>query len=211
MKILSIETTSEISGVAFLEDAEILTEYSFKTSDAASRLIANVDTVLKDNNCRPGDLELIVVSAGPGLWTGTRMGIGAAKGLAAAFNTRIYCVGTAESLFFAVKEFKMPAFCAVNAYRGKIHLSYFNGKFSYKGYMIKTVDAGEVYEKCRKKKVLLTGPGLSVLPEKTGSLKTVMIPAKRLLYPQAGTNALLALEKIQRDIPSLPPEPFYGR
>lgn len=210
MKILSIETTSEISGVAFLEDAEILTEYSFKTSDAASRLLTNTNTVLKDNNCKPGELDLIVISAGPGLWTGIRLGIGAAKGLAAAFNTRIYCVGTAESLFFAVKEFKMPAFCLVNAYRGKIHLSYFNGRFNYKDYATKTVDAGEVYEKCRKKKVLLTGPGISVLPEKTKKLKTVTVPAKRLLYPQAGINALLALEKIKRGVPSLPPEPFYG-
>ncbi|MBN1445978.1 MAG: tRNA (adenosine(37)-N6)-threonylcarbamoyltransferase complex dimerization subunit type 1 TsaB [Candidatus Omnitrophica bacterium] len=211
MKILSIETTSELSGTAFLEDGEILSEYSFKTADAAGSLIRHIDTVLKDSHCRPVELDLITVSAGPGLWTGIRLGMGAAKGLAAAFKTRIYCVGAAESLFFAVKEFKMPAFCVVNAYRGKIHLSYFNGKFSYKGYTTKTVDAGEIHEMCRKKKVLLTGPGISILPEKTKKLKTVTIPAKKLLYPQAGTNALLAVEKIKRDVPSLPMNPYYGR
>ncbi|HPP30368.1 MAG TPA: tRNA (adenosine(37)-N6)-threonylcarbamoyltransferase complex dimerization subunit type 1 TsaB, partial [bacterium] len=129
MKVLSIETTSDIGSIAFLEGNKVCSEYIFRTSDIASRLISSIDIILENNNCKPEELELLVVSYGPGLWTGIRLGMGVAKGIAAGSKAKIFCIGTMDSIFFGIKGFKTPALCIINAYRGQVYLSYFNGRF----------------------------------------------------------------------------------
>ncbi|MDD3726426.1 MAG: tRNA (adenosine(37)-N6)-threonylcarbamoyltransferase complex dimerization subunit type 1 TsaB [Candidatus Ratteibacteria bacterium] len=211
MKVLSIETTSEVCSVAYLEDTVISSEYIFRTPDTAGKLISVIDTVLKDNNCASQTVELLVVSYGPGLWTGIRLGMGVAKGIASGTNARIFCVGTMDSIFFGLKELKIPILCTVNAYRGNVYLSYFNGRFTYKkNYPVKLVNYDEVHRICSKKRMILTGPGIPAVCNKVKGLKNVVL-MRRCSYPSAGINGLLAIEKIRRDIPSAPIRPFYGR
>jgi len=212
MKVLSIETTTDTGSIAFLEDNSLCAEYIFKTPDIASRLMSSIDMLLKNNNCKPEELELLVVSYGPGLWTGIRLGMGVAKGIASGSKASIFCVGTMDSIFFGIKELKIPAFCIVNAYRRQVYLSYFNGRFNYKkGYPVKIVDVDELYQICKKRSIILVGPGLSAIPDKIKRLKSVILIGGGGAYPCAGINGLLALEKIQRGIPSAPLKPFYGR
>ncbi len=211
MKILSIETTSEMASISFLQDEEMLSEYSFKDPDTAARLVMYTDILLKNNGCRPKEIDLIVVSRGPGLWTGIRLGMGFAKGLSIS-GARIYCVDTAGSLFFSIKEFKIPSLCLVNAYRERMYISRFNGKFSYNRiHPVKTVAYSRLYTLCKEKQFFLIGPGIDMLPDKIKELKTITVSDRFMRYPKAGFNALLALERIKRGIPSLPLRPFYGR
>jgi len=212
MKVLSIETTTDTASVAFLENNFVCAEYIFKTPDIASRLIPSIDILLKNNKCKPEELELLVVSYGPGFWTGIRLGMGVAKGIASGSKASIFCIGTMDSIFFGIKELKIPAFCIVNAYRRQVYLSYFNGRFNYKkNYPIRIVDVDELYKICKKRKIIITGPGLSVIPDKIKRLKGIILVERKGAYPCAGINGLLALEKIRRGIPSAPLKPFYGR
>ncbi|MCX8082799.1 MAG: tRNA (adenosine(37)-N6)-threonylcarbamoyltransferase complex dimerization subunit type 1 TsaB [bacterium] len=212
MKVLSIETTSSTGSIAFLKDGKVYSEYLFRDSDISVKLLSTIDIILKDNRCSPEELELLVVSYGPGLWTGIRLGMGVAKGIVTGNQAKIFCVGTVDSIFFGIKEFKMPALCVVNAYRGQFYLASFNGKFVYKrNYPVRIVELDELYSICSKKKLMLTGTGVSVIPDKIRKLKNIVVPDEKFLYPSAGINGLLALEKIQRGIPSAPMKPFYGR
>ncbi len=212
MKILSIETTSEMASIAFLQDGDIVSEHSFKNADIAGILLEYTDNILEKSRCPVNNLDLIVVSRGPGLWTGIRLGMGVAKGLAVPFKTAIYCLETPESLFFGLKEMKVAVACVINACRGQVHFSSFAGRFNYKRrYPLKIINFNQLHMICSGKGIILTGPGIPVIPKKTRDLKTVKILSRQLLYPKASMNALLALEKIRRNIPSLPLEPFYGR
>ncbi len=212
MKILSIETTSGTASISLLEDNEIKSELSFKCPDIASRLSGYTEYVLGSNGCNPEELDLIVISRGPGLWTGTRIGMGFAKGLASARNTAIFCVDTPGSLFYGMKEIKIPLLCLVNASRERMYVSYFNGRFDWKrAYPVKTMTYDRLYRFCSKKNLYLTGPGTSVLPRHIMRMKTVTVSAGHSCYPRSGINALLALEKIRRNVSSLPLEPFYGK
>ena len=211
MKTLSIETTSETASISLLQDEKILSEFSFKDPDVAARLVNYTDMILKHSCCKPGDLDLIVVSQGPGLWTGIRLGMGFAKGLSIS-GARIYCVDTAGSLFFSIREFKIPSICLVNAYRERMYLSFSNGRFSYsKIHPVKMVAYSELYKICKEGKIFLTGPGIDMLPEKIKKIKTVKIATGWMSHPRAGVNGILAIERIKRNIPSLPLRPFYGR
>lgn len=212
MKTLSIETTSEIGSISFLEDSKIKTEISFRCPDIAVRLTGYTDDIFRSNGCTPGELDLIVISRGPGLWTGIRLGMGFAKGIAESNGTAIYCVDSMGSLFYEIKEFKIPSICLVNAYREKMYVSFFNGRFNWrKIYCVHTMTYDQLYETCRKKRLYLTGPGIAVIPRRIKNLKTITVSSEYLAYPRASINALFALEKVKRNIPSLPLEPFYGR
>lgn len=212
MKILSIETTSETGSISFLEEGAIKSEVTFVSHDIAAELTGYADGILMSSGCSPRELDLIVISRGPGLWTGIRLGMGFAKGIASANNTAIYCVDTAGSIFYGIRELGMASLCLVNAYRERMHVSFFNGRFSWSSpYPVQTLTFDNLYEFCRKKKLYLTGPGTSVLPREIRKLKTVTVSSAYLSVPRAGLNALLAAEKLRRKIGSLPLEPFYGR
>ena len=212
MKILSIDTTSETGSIAFLEDEEIRHELTFNIPDMAGKLAGYTEKILADNGCRASELGLIVVSRGPGQWTGIRLGMGFAKGIACGGKADIYCIDTAGNVFSAIRNFRIPALCLVNAYRQRMHVSVFNGRFNpAKIYPVRTVTHERLFELCKKKKVFLTGPGTAVIPEEIRRLKNVTPAARHLLVPTAGNGAILALERIKKNVPSLPLEPFYGK
>ena len=212
MKILSIETSSETGSVALLREGRIECEILFGSGDIAARLVSAVEKALGEFPFDLSAIDLFVVSVGPGSWTGTRLGLSFAKGLARGDKNRIYAVTTAQGIFFGLREMKLNALCLVNAYGGKIFVSRFNGRF-YHGskYYPEKILREDLQKVCGKEDILLSGPALSLLPESVRRMRNVRIAGMNHSHPRAGINGLLALEKMARKIPSLPPDPYYGR
>jgi tRNA threonylcarbamoyladenosine biosynthesis protein TsaB len=67
-------------------------------------LLARIERLLADRGVVPGTLGGIVVGTGPGAFTGLRVGLATAKGLAHAFRTPIAGISTAEALLAAAPE-----------------------------------------------------------------------------------------------------------
>ncbi len=85
MLILALETSTNYCGVALLDNTGLLGESTFLSSGGhASRLMSSVDSLLTQFDITPQDLDIIGVSSGPGTFTGLRVGISTAKGLAFA-------------------------------------------------------------------------------------------------------------------------------
>jgi tRNA threonylcarbamoyl adenosine modification protein YeaZ len=212
MNILSIETTTENCSIAILESGEITKEYIFKSDDAANTLIPSLDFILGKNGRKISDYQRIVVSTGPGSWTGIRLGISFAKGLALGQKDKLYSVTVPESLFFAARQFSCKTRCIINAYRKSFYISFFNGRFFYKkGFPIEILKENDLFSLLLKKDSLTIGPGISVLPPQIKNHKNIKIFYHLFAYPRASYNAALAEEKIKRGIPSPPLEPYYGR
>jgi tRNA threonylcarbamoyladenosine biosynthesis protein TsaB len=111
MKILGIETATAICGAALIDDGQLLAEYKLNIKHVhAEKLLAIVDTVLSDAGLTVIALDGIAVSIGPGSFTGLRIGLSAAKGLAYAANKPIVAVPTLDALAFNV-----VALCAANS------------------------------------------------------------------------------------------------
>lgn len=84
MKILSIECSASPASVALTENGKILSSAFVNMKLTHSQtLIPMIDSVLKQAMCSVEDVEGIAVAAGPGSFTGIRIGISAVKGLAA--------------------------------------------------------------------------------------------------------------------------------
>ena len=75
MKILSIDTSSNICGVAILEDEKLIKEISLDNGLTHSEsLMPTIAQIFKETNLSIKDIDLLVVDKGPGSFTGIRIG-----------------------------------------------------------------------------------------------------------------------------------------
>jgi len=97
--ILCIETSTTVCSVSVSGDGELLSIR--EVSDAkshASQLTPFITEVLAESGIKPHDLSAIAVSKGPGSYTGLRIGVSTAKGLAFALKIPLISVGTLLSM-----------------------------------------------------------------------------------------------------------------
>ena len=84
-----------------LDNESLLGEYLFTGEKAHSeRLLAMIDRLLADSACSIKDIDLFAVSLGPGSFTGLRVGISTAQGLALAAGKEIVGIPTLEAIAF---------------------------------------------------------------------------------------------------------------
>ena len=87
MKVLGIETSGNIGGVAVCENKHIIVAKNFGAGMQHGKvLIPAIRTTLHEIGWEPGDIDLIAVDVGPGSYTGLRVGVTCAKTMAYALN-----------------------------------------------------------------------------------------------------------------------------
>lgn len=98
-RILIIETSGRIGKVGIAEGSRLVLQESFKSElKHAAQLLPSMDRLCRANNWSPDDIEQVYVSAGPGSFTGIRIGITVAKTLAFAQSIKIVSVPSMEAL-----------------------------------------------------------------------------------------------------------------
>lgn len=99
MRILAVDSSALAAGAAVCEDERLVAEYTLNNGNTHSEnLLPMVESILKLAKLSIGDIDLLACTAGPGSFTGVRIGVSTIKGL--AFGTGIPCVGvsTIEAL-----------------------------------------------------------------------------------------------------------------
>lgn len=81
----------------------------------ASMLTIYIDEILKENGLRAMDLEAVAVSKGPGSYTGLRIGVSVAKGIAYAASIPIIGIETTRSMFSGISEYRKKSYRNENA------------------------------------------------------------------------------------------------
>jgi tRNA threonylcarbamoyladenosine biosynthesis protein TsaB len=92
--ILAFDTATERATSALVDDGEVLGE---RVSRAAT-LLADVDALVRQAGAHPRDLTGLAVGTGPGSFTGIRIGLAVARGLALALDVRVAGVSTLDAL-----------------------------------------------------------------------------------------------------------------
>lgn len=99
MRILALETAAKAVSAAVTEEGKVLASAYQDTGLTHSRtLMPLVELLLRNTDMTAADLDVIAVSAGPGSFTGVRIGVSAAKGLAWAAETPCAAVSTLAAL-----------------------------------------------------------------------------------------------------------------
>ena len=99
MKVLALDTSSNVASIAILEDHKLLAEYLLNNKKTHSRkLMPAITRIFKDIELVPQDIDIFAVSVGPGSFTGLRIGVTVAKSLAYSLNKPVVGVNTLDAL-----------------------------------------------------------------------------------------------------------------
>lgn len=120
MKLLAIETATPGSSVAVVEDRRTLAAASrIDRVGHAGFLVPAIDFCFDQVGWSPEDLDAVVVDIGPGLYTGIRVGIATAQGLAAAFGIPIIPGVSVDALALEAKTGHRMIWAVIDARRGE--------------------------------------------------------------------------------------------
>ena len=129
MKILALETSAKSVSAAVAKDGVILASAYQNNGLTHSRtLMPLVDSMLCNASLTLDDIDLIAVAHGPGSFTGLRIGVSAAKGLAWAKGLPCCGVSTLEAMARGVSDFDGLIVCAMDARRQQVYHALFRGE-----------------------------------------------------------------------------------
>lgn len=98
-RILAIETATKVCSVAVAEEDMVIGETSlFAPRVHAERLVIIINNLLENLKLSYDDLDAVAVSIGPGSFTGLRIGLSVAKGIAFAQDKKLISVPTLEAI-----------------------------------------------------------------------------------------------------------------
>ncbi len=120
MKYLAIETATPGASVAVVEDATTLAAASrIDRVGHATFLVPAIDFCFDQVGWSPSDLDAIIVDVGPGLYTGIRVGLATAQGLAAAFGIPIVPATSLDAIALEARTGHRLIWAVVDVRRGE--------------------------------------------------------------------------------------------
>ena len=127
MWTLGFDTTASTVSVALVRNGEPVCTYSASSKTTHSTtLLPVIEELLAAASIKAADLKLICCSAGPGSFTGVRIGCATAKGLAAPFGIPCAGVSSLEAMASPFKDIECVVCPALNARRGNVYSAVFH-------------------------------------------------------------------------------------
>jgi tRNA threonylcarbamoyladenosine biosynthesis protein TsaB len=123
VNIAALETATETVGVAVQTEAGVQAELALTGRRRhVESLTPALEHLLGQAGLRPADLHVVAVDVGPGLFTGLRVGVAAAKGLAQSLGLRVATATSLEILLAAAEEagHRGRLLAVVDARRGEV-------------------------------------------------------------------------------------------
>jgi tRNA threonylcarbamoyladenosine biosynthesis protein TsaB len=125
LKILSIDTTSKLASIAISDGERVIEEVILPPGDGFDHvLFGEIETLLARHRLTLADVEGFASASGPGTFTGVRVGLAAAKGLAEALSRKVVAVSNLKAMAeFGTRELRAPW---IDARRGEIYGAIYN-------------------------------------------------------------------------------------
>lgn len=200
MKILGLDSSGIVASVAVAEDDNLLAEYTVNYKKTHSQtLLPMLDTIAGMLELDLNTLDAIAIAAGPGSFTGLRIGSATAKGLGLALEKPIIAIPTTEALAYNLFGNEGIICPLMDARRNQVY----TGIYRYEGEALVTmedrmaVDITKIAEKLNAlgEPVIFLGDGVPVFREQLGKLMEVpyrFAPA-HLNKQRAGAVAALGM------------------
>jgi tRNA threonylcarbamoyladenosine biosynthesis protein TsaB len=217
--ILALETATMSGSVALVGPDRCLAEFSLHTGETHSRrLLAGVDRVLQESGIGWPEIDAVAVSMGPGSFTGLRIGLATAKGLAMASGVKLIGVGTLDGLAAQLHAAGDILICPVlDARKKEVYCCFYRCDSRgipqrLEDYLVTSPEA-----LCARidEPVVMLGDGAALYGDffrqkLAGLLK---IPPASVYFPRAAAVGLLALDKWQEHefLEPAAAEPIYIR
>lgn len=198
MKILAFETSAKAASVAITDNGKLLGESYQNTGLTHSQtLMVMAEDLLKACNLSVKDVQAVAVAAGPGSFTGVRIGVAAAKGFAWGAELPCYGVSTLEAMALNLGVWEGYVVPAMDARRNQVYTAIFRAE---KGVLTRVeedmaISLAELGEKIKNfaQPVFLVGDGAllcynTLLEEVPG----LVLPPEHRMHQRAAGVALAA-------------------
>ena len=206
MNILAVDTAGKTAGVALLQDDRLLYECYLDAGMTHSETIMPlIDNCLKFCHLTCADIDVYGVNAGPGSFTGLRIGLAAVKGLAFPRETLCAPVSTLEALA-AAHTGEGTVLCALDARRAQVYSAAFD-LATHERLMDDdaraVADLAQFVENC-KKPLFFVGDGAALCYNKYGEIPGVLAVPPALRGGRAAAVALVAKQMARHGETVLP-------
>ncbi len=224
MLILALDSTSLSASVAICNDEQLVSEFTLHTGHTHSEtLLPMIEAVLSISGFTVDDIDLFVCTAGPGSFTGVRIGAATIKGL--AFSKEKPCLGvsTLESLAQNGASHHAILCPVMNARREQVYQAFFesDGRIAVRLCDDRALAISELGDEMEQlyadRPIYLMGDGASLVYEALCErlkehLSLHMLP-ERLIYQSGYNTAMVGLRLWQRGIRTTEAElsPVYLR
>lgn len=129
MNILAIETSSLVASAAIVIDDIMIAEYTMNYKKTHSQtLLPMIDEICRMTEYDINNIDYIAVSAGPGSFTGLRIGSATAKGLGLALNKPLVHVPTVEAMAYNIYDTGALICPIMDARRNQVYTGIYTNK-----------------------------------------------------------------------------------
>jgi len=202
MLILSIDSSATAASVALTEEGKLVGEFFVNTSFTHSvTLVPMIENLLSVTGKSVADIGMIAVSNGPGSFTGVRIGVSVAKGIAFPEDIPCMAVSTLESMAYNLISADCIVCAVMDARRNQVYNAMFkveNGKVQRlcDDRAVAIADLKEeIISKYSDRRVILVGDGTDVTLREFGedsALQNVESAPDTLRFQTASSVAISA-------------------
>ena len=204
MLMLAFETSAKAASVAITQDGRLLAESYQNTGLTHSQtLMAMAEDLLTSCGKTPRDVEAVAVAAGPGSFTGIRIGVAAAKGYAWAKEIPCCGVSTLEAMALSLGAYQGFVVGVMDARRSQVYTATFRADA---GTLTRVTDdraisldqLGEELKNLSEP-VFLVGDGSNLCYNTLkNQVSNLVLPPEHRLHQRAAGVALAAEGKLSR-------------
>ena len=203
MLILGIDTSTKICTCSIFDSENgVIAETSLSVKKNHSNIVMPIiDNLFKISDLTTNDIDKIAVAIGPGSFTGVRIALGIAKGLAMALNKPLIAVNELDILEAIASGNKNEIIPLIDARKERVYYKYQNTYVD--DYLINLISNFD-----KNKKYVFVGDGAinytNILKDNLGD-NAVILPMYNA-FPRASILCELALNKEEANIYTLEPE-----
>ena len=219
--ILSIETATGCGSVALtsgnIQDGRLITEFTHRPDMTHSRrLLGSIRQVMETAELTWDELDAVAVSYGPGSFTGLRIGMAAAKGIAMAAEIPVLGVASLDGLAVQCMETTKQVCCVLDARKGQVYGAFYRFDSTARAMMrqgaIQALTPEELMLQIDQPTVL-AGPGLKPYQDFFLSQPILEVLPETCIQPRASSIGFLGADQLQKGIIPSPDTltPFYAR
>jgi len=206
MKILAFDSTATAASVAICDEGKVVAEFFVNAGLTHSRtLVPMLDAALKNTDSNLKNIDALAISNGPGSFTGVRIGVAVAKGIAFTENLPCIEVSTLESMAYNLTLTD----CIVCAVMDARCAQVYNGIFEIKyGEVHRLCDdralaisdlKAELTENYSGKRIILVGDGAELcFKEFIDTALSIELAPNALRFQKASSVAAAALDKLKK-------------
>jgi len=203
---LALDASTEACSVALQVNGKVFSRYELCPQSHSLRLLPMIDDVLNEAGIKLAALDGLIFGQGPGSFTGVRIGVGVAQGLAFSANLPVVGVSSLQAMaqLAYIKHGQKQVVAAIDARMSEVY----NGYFVLDEHNVMQAQQGEAVTPPDQLAQLLSdvvtapfyavGTGWDAYPEKlAGQLSTLRMneASPDILFPSA--EAMLAIGKVQ--------------